>query len=404
MIPALIIDRGDRIELGTTRLLGAHGVPVHLLLPRGLTPAAKSRWCSAHHTLPSQHSDETALVSAIADIAARVADAHGERPVMLFTWERFLLLAARHRERLEPVLRLDLPEREPLERCIDKRRFAADAEAAGLPVPRSVIVSCPGDVEPAASLGLPVFVKPPTNMSWGDLPERLGIAQKGVRVGDHKELEKLLAAILSDGKTAIVQESVEGPDYGHASIHSYRHPMTGQVLGVCTIRRARVYPAGAGLGCFLLSEDLPELVAPSLKALETFGLTGTSSVQWKWDERREWRILEIGPRVALSMGIGDAAGVNIPWVAYRSLLGLELDPPRQRYGMAWLDLAHDRVSLRTYLRSGEWTLPKWLWSLRSVRAWAFFSLKDPKPWLHQLWKRAANRLRKTKTKANTNAW
>ncbi|MFO7732731.1 MAG: ATP-grasp domain-containing protein, partial [Candidatus Aminicenantes bacterium] len=237
----------------------------------------------------------------------------------------------------------------------------------------------------------PVFVKPPTNMSWGDLPERLGIALKGARIGEVEGLEKLLAAILGDGKTAIVQESVEGPDYGHASVHSYRHPKTGQVLGACTVRRARVYPAGAGLGSFILSEDLPELVEPSLKALETFGITGTSSVQWKRDERRGWRILEIGPRVALSMGIGDVAGVNIPWIAYRSLLGRELDPPRQRYGKAWLDLAHDRISLRTYLRTREWTLPKWLWSLRSVRAGAFFSFKDPRPGLCQLWKRAANR-------------
>lgn len=367
--------------------MGRHRVPVHLLLPRGRTNACASRYCAAIHALPpppTSDQEEEGFVAALVDVAARLADRHGERPVMLFTWERYMLLVARHRERLEPVLHLDLAANEALDRTIDKRRFATHAEAAGLPVPASMVVSSAQDLDRVRSLALPVFLKPPTNMSWGQLPAKLGITDKGARVQERSRLEELLGAFLTDGRAVIVQEYVEGPDYDHASVHSYRDPATGRFLAVCTVRRVRVYPAGAGLGCFVVSENLPELVGPSRGAVEAMGITGSSSVQWKRDRRHGWRILEIGPRLALPMGIGDAVGVNIPLIAYRSLLGQEVETPRQRYGPAWLDLGHDWVSMREYRRNGEWSLARWLWSLRKVRACAFFDPRDPKPWFHQL--------------------
>jgi hypothetical protein len=84
------------------------------------------------------------------------------------------------------------------------------------------------------------------------------------------------------------------------------------------------------------------------------------------------------------MAIGDLAGINIPLVAYRSLAGIPFELPKQRYGRAWIDLSRDLVSMRTYRQTGEWSSPGWLWSLRRVRRCAFFSLRDPGPWIHQV--------------------
>lgn len=385
-IPAVaIIDRGGRLDLAATRLLGSRGVPVHLLLSRGRTAASTSRWCRGAHAIPplAGTSDEQ-LIEAISRVAVRIAESTGERPVMLFTWERAMLLIAEHRRQLDSVLRIDLSPRTELQRSIDKREFAAAAEAAGLPVPRSIDVSHETDRDRALAMALPVFVKPPTNVLWGDLAGKLGITAKGARVDSRAALDALLSAFLAAKRPAIVQEYVDGPDFGHASVHVYREPGTGQIKAVCTVRRARVYPPAAGLACFLVSEPFEELVAPSLKAIEIMGLTGTMSVQWKRDRGRGWRILEIGPRIALSMAIGDLAGINIPLVAYRSLSGIPFELGKQRYGRAWIDLRRDLVSMRTYRQTGEWSFPQWLWSLRRVRGCAFFSLRDPGPCIHQL--------------------
>ncbi len=386
MAPALIIDRNGRIDLAATRLLGRHGVPVHLILPWGRTTASRSRWCRETHVVPSPTGDarEEDQIEAIVGVAERLADRYGERPVMLFTWERYMMMAARHRERLDRVLRLDLNPRQALEDAYDKRLFAERAEAAGLPVPLTVPVASEADLDRAAALDLPVFIKPPTNRTWGDLPKRLGITEKGTRVDEPGRLRDLLGAFLAEGRDVLVQESLEGPDYDHASVHSYRHPETGEILALQTVRRARVYPAHAGLGCYAVSERLDNLVEPSIQALETMGLSGTTSVQWKRDRARGWKILEIGPRVALTMSMGEATGVNVPLVAYRSLAGIEQTVPQQRYGPAWLDVSHDRVSFGTYRETGEWTWASWLRSLLAVRSTAFFNLRDPVPWLHEL--------------------
>jgi D-aspartate ligase len=384
MTPVLILDRNGRLDLVATRLLGRADVPVHLLLPRGRTTASRSRWCSATHAVAPLSADDDAQVAAIASVAARVADACGERPVMLFTWERFMMLISRHREQLEPLLRLDLPSHQPLVAAVDKVAFAERATAAGLPVPASVAVTAPHDIERACALGMPVFIKPPSNLSWGRIPRTLGIEPKGARIDSADRLRELLAAFVARGAPVLVQKSVEGPDVGHVAVHCYRHPNTGEMFGVCTVRRARVYPAGAGLGCFNVSEPFDELVEPSARAMEAMDLTGTASVQWKYDERHGWKLLEIGPRIALTMGIGHVAGVNSALIAYNSLLGLPVPPVTQRYGMAWLDLGHDRVSMRTYRRTGEWSTASWLLSMRSVRACAFFDPRDAAPWLHQL--------------------
>ena len=385
MIPALIFDRGGRLDLAATRLLGRQGVPVHLLLARGRTTASYSRYCRGTHDVPGlDRATEDQVVSALVDVASRLADRTGERPVMVFTWERMMLLVARHREQLDRFLRIDLPPLRELDRAIDKRQFASHAEAAGLPVPRSVEVTGRADLERALELSLPAFIKPPTNMVWGDLPGRLGIAPKGARVDTRAELERLLTAFLSEDRPAIVQDYVDGPDVGHASVHMYREPATGRALAVGTVRRARVYPVGAGLGSYVVSEPLEMLIQPSLHAAEVMGLVGTMSVQWKHDGRRGWRILEIGPRIALSMGGSDAWGVNIPMTAYRSLCGLEVPRPHQRYGVAWIDLARDLESLREYRRRGDWSTLRWLWSLRRVRRCGFFAPDDLRPWVQQV--------------------
>lgn len=390
LAPALIVDRGGRLDLAAVRLLGARGIPVHLILPRGRTIASYSRYCTEWHDCPDLQAEEGRSAAAeIAALGQQLSQRYDTKPVMLFTWERAMLLADRHRAEWEREMALDLAPTEGLETAIDKRRFAAVAQAAGLPVPRTLTIEPGDDPVGALALPLPVFIKPPSAVAWGDLPARLGITEKGTRLDQPRALLDLVRAFQAEDRPLLVQECVEGPDTGHASVHMYRNPATGSVDAICVVRRARVYPAGAGLACFAVSECIEELIAPSVRALDAIGLTGTVSVQWKRDTQRGWRILEIGPRVALSMALGDPAGVNIPFQAYAGLSRRDVPSPTQREGVAWLDLAHDLDSMKTYRRTGEWSWWSWLWSLRQVRSFAFFDATDLRPWAHQLRYRSA---------------
>jgi D-aspartate ligase len=84
-----------------------------------------------------------------------------EKPVLYYEGDWDLLLVSRLRARLADAFRFVVPDRDLVERLVDKERFAAFADELDLPVPpsRRVTAGSPLDV---TELQFPVLVKPIT--------------------------------------------------------------------------------------------------------------------------------------------------------------------------------------------------------------------------------------------------
>jgi predicted ATP-grasp superfamily ATP-dependent carboligase len=103
-------------------------------------------------------------------------------------------------------------------------------------------------------------------------------------------------------------------------------------------------------------------------------------------------ILEVNARFNLWHHLGAAAGINLPQIAYRDLIGEDLPPTAVDYAtdVRWLAFGDDvRTFLRSYRPAGLGWID-WLTSLaKGRRVFDVFDWDDPLPWASTIVQRFA---------------
>jgi len=90
-------------------------------------------------------------------------------------------------------------------------------------------------------------------------------------------------------------------------------------------------------------------------------------------------------RPVTRIGLVEKAGVPILYAMYRDALGMSLpsDVMQRHTGVKWISIINDVLSAIAYYRKKQLTVREWLESLRGVKAFAVFSLRDPLPFIFQ---------------------
>jgi predicted ATP-grasp superfamily ATP-dependent carboligase len=112
---------------------------------------------------------------------------------------------------------------------------------------------------------------------------------------------------------------------------------------------------------------------------------GLANIEFKKDPRDgRFKLIEVNPRSALSGETAVASGVDIPYIAYRDMIGEKVQ--RDAFfseGVKWVDLVED---FKASLLNGcerKLTLAEWIRSLRGRRSYAIWSADDPLPFIIQ---------------------
>ena len=382
--------------LGVVRALGEAGVRVVLVSDEARPAVGASRHCqkvihAPHYTTD----DQSALERLIA-----LARAESPTPVLFPTADPDLLLAMRLEPALRHHYRIVAPPRDLAESFMDKRRFHALAGRHGWPIPKTITITPGADAHAwSRSLRYPAIVKPATPRSWTDrsVQQATGYA-KAVRVDSERELLRVLTQLAALHAESLVQEFVVGPDEEHVDVHALLDPEAG-LLGWFTGRKIRVFPAGAGAGCYVESVILEDLLALALRILGDLKYTGLANINFKRDVRTgKYMLFEVNPRVSAWNILDTRCGVDLPLLAYLRSAGRQCSPaPRQRTGMRYVHLRNDLKSFAVMRRSGECTLGAYGRSLLyRPLIHQVYSLDDPMPAVRQ-WLRSvvatARRLR-----------
>ena len=385
---------GSQGDLGVVRTLGRRGVRVVLVSEGDGGAAALSRYAVEHYRIAS-FSDGAGVKKVLASIAASHA---GRRPPVLFpTADPDLEFVTRHHAELSPHFGLVNPPPSIVEPCLDKSRFHEFASAHGFPVPDTW---CPSDAEEVRRIGrsarFPLILKPAFPPSWGREPlASLLQHKKALTLHTPDALVDAYRQVAAIDPKVVIQDCVPGRDDRLYSLHVYMDRRS-QPLAWFTGRKLRTYPTYAGIGCFVESVVVPEIIDAGLAMLRRVRYTGSALLQFKHDERDgRFKLLEINPRSSSWNQLAAACGVNLPYVAYADAIGLPAAPPPvQHEGVKYLYLENDFLAFLDYRRHGDISTRQWIASLVGPKVFQLLAADDLQPFLSDLAVKAGRAWRK----------
>jgi predicted ATP-grasp superfamily ATP-dependent carboligase len=342
-------------------------------------PSFFSRHCGQRRICASPAEDEGALLSDLVSLG----QLHPGRPVLFYGDDALLRFLSRHREVLRERFRFALPPEGLLSALLDKIRFAALARELSLPVPPTILSTEGLDAAAiAARIPPPVILKPACHLGFHTANAVAGLGPvKAFYAGSVAELGRMMDRLAAFSPDFVAQAYVPGGEEEVHSFHAYRDAR-GRVLGRYVGRKIRTYPRRAGISTYLELCDAPDLERLGLEVLERLGLMGVVKLDFKRDPRDgRYHLLEVNARFSLWNHLGAAAGVNLPLLAYRDLLGIPTAPsPPARAGLRWLSFADDaRGFFRSPPSAGDLSFPAWIASLRGPKVHDVFAWDDAWP-------------------------
>jgi D-aspartate ligase len=360
--------------LAAIRSLGRQGLRVLALDHRPYALGFRSRYAEPR-LAPDPLDDEEGFIAALHEIAD---ETDGPLPVFP-THDEHVNAIARHADALSERYRFPFPSWEVLERIQSKRHQLETADAAGLPVPRTFHPTSRDEALAAGEeLGFPVIVKPSANV--------------GFRRSHRRQLFRCESATDLDGAyeaaapfEPMVQELIPGGDEELYTLGSYVSP-GGEALGLFSghkLRQTRGYMGSARIGEAVWVD---EVVEEGLAFLRALGYHGISQVETKRDPRDgRYKLMEINPRLWQWHSLAAACGVDLPYIAYRDLVGDPLPPARMHGdGKRWAI---------TLMAGSSLALE------RPPYVDAVFARDDPKPALVQIGRFAHRGIRRLKPAA-----
>jgi D-aspartate ligase len=303
--------------LAAIRSLGRRGLRVLALDHRPYALGFRSRYAEPR-LAPDPLDDENGFVTALRTLAEETDDVLPVFP----THDEHVNAIARHADLLAERYRFPFPSWEVLERIQSKRHQLETAESVGVPVPRTFY---PRSVEEAHAageqLGFPLIVKPSANVGF-----RRSHKRQLFRCESAAELQTAYEAAVS--YEPMVQELIPGGAEEMYTLGSYLD-RDGQALGLFSGRKlsqTRGYMGSARVGEAIWVE---EVVENGLALLRALGFRGISQVEVMRDPRDGlYKLLEVNPRLWQWHSLAAACGVDLPYIAYRDLVGDPLPPAR----------------------------------------------------------------------------
>jgi D-aspartate ligase len=353
------------------RSLHRHGVPTLLLTERGWL-GRPSRYALTVE-LPTPANDPDAWLEALVSTAERM----DQRPVLLVAFDHAVLLVGQHADELGRLYDFLIPPLSISTALVDKRRQYELADAAGIPIPRTVF---PGSSDEAVAvadeIGFPCLLKPHVGSA--------GSAQLGGKaavVDDTASLRELFDRLYADDIPCMIQEIVPGGDdslYGYLGFWG----SDGTELAWITKQKLRQYPTLYGDGSYQRTVEVSRVAELSRQFLRALDYVGVGSAEFKYDARDgSFRLMELNPRAVSGNQLAVAAGVDLPYISYAYHVAGVVPAWEQRWDVRWI---HELLDLKTLLRGDAnpaTAAGEWIRSLRRADAYALGAWNDPVPLL-----------------------
>ena len=288
-----------------------------------------------------------------------------------------LVAVSKHKELLGKYFIVACTEWSVTERLIDKQYTYELAETIGVPCPRTIMPSIPGDLEQrCAGLHYPCLVKPCQSHKY--------LAQFNIKmrkVEDYDHLRQMHQEASDVGLEVVIQEYIPGDDSHSVNYNSYfwdREPLVE-----FTAVKVRQSPPSFGVPRVVMSKDISEIIEPGRAFLKGLGYYGYSCTEFKKDPRDGiYKLMEVNGRYNRSGILSTRCGINFPALEYQHLLH-GVAPKRSNFikGIYWIDSTKDIfTSIKYFFREG-FSLVDYIKPYCKPNIYAVLDEKDIRPFL-----------------------
>lgn len=362
-----IVLGGSHGSLAVARSLGRHGIPVWFLeTSRSLT--GFSRYVTKRLVWPGSDSPGAAqwliLTAATNQLKGWMIFPAGDAEVR-FVAENHALLSRHFNLTNQPW--------DVIESAQDKNRLYALAEQLGVAYPKAISHGNPER--------FPVIIKPATREEANALT-----LAKAWRADDDESFKGLYteAVRLMGADQVVVQELVPGDgasQFSYAAVWDHGRPVASLVA-----RRTRQYPIDFGFTSTCVETvSKPDIEAAASRLLQSIDYHGLVEVEFKHDARDGLnKVLDINTRMWTWIGLGEAAGVDFPWIMWQVATGQKLAFQRGRPGAQWRHFSRDAVAAVLEVIKGRRGFADNAKSLLPSSVGAAFAWDDPVPGLIDL--------------------
>src|SRR5579883_622999 len=323
-----VVIGGDFQGLGIARSLGRQGVPV-CIIDNEHSVARYSRYVTRHFRVKDL-GDEQLTVEAL----LRIGKQQNLKGWVLYpTRDETVAALSRYKKPLSEFYRVPTPDWECIKWAWDKRNTYQLAEQLGIPCPKTWFPKTVDDVK-AIDAKFPLILKPAIKEHFVYTANA-----KAWQANNKTELIERFteaAAFVPPGEM-MVQDLIPGgsseQQFGCGVLF-----IEGNAVGTMLARYVRSHPPDFGrCSTFVETIELPALEEMALRFLRAIDFYGLAEVEFRRDARDGiYKLLDVNARTWGYHTLGQAAGVDFPYLLFRDQLGQPLQPARAKAGVTWL--------------------------------------------------------------------
>lgn len=371
---AVILGNNYYIGLSAIRSLGKEGVhTVAADYSEEDRYGAASKYCSEKILLPHYKKDTEGFIEALIDYAKK----QERKPVLIPCHDTYLEVIDAYLHRIKEYYLIPQTEQGLATKVMNKDTLHALATEHGVKVPETVRINEPNFKERVEEeIKFPCLVKP------FDSPTFVSIFRKKIfKVHNMEELEEALEKAKSANQEVFVQRIIPGFDDHMYTFDAYLN-QDSKVTHWTTCQKLRQYPINFGASVYTIQKYTPKIFEIGSKFLEEIGYKGFAEIEFKKDEETgEFYLIEINARITNFNHLLYKVGLNFPYITYREMIRAPLEPKAvtETTNRAFWYGYEDMLAVKDYVKTKQLKSSEVLKSLFRPKAYAIFSLSDPKP-------------------------
>ena len=351
----LLLGNDDRVLLAVARGLGRNGISVDAAWCDPDSPALKSQYVHAFHSLTPYTPHEDHWLDALHALVKE-----HDYDLVIPCNDYAVVPLQLEREKLDPDTHWYLINDDAFQVAFDKAKTSRVASELGINVPRECEIT-DADVQRGfagreftlidrRSLRFPVYVKPRSSITASDVTHK----RAARRVDSPDDLAQYLIHEFPDDGV-VIQESFSGVGIG---VEVLAHE--GQIVMQIQHQRLRETIDGGSTYRETIAE-IPELTEATRKLVRRLNYTGVGMFEFRYNrETGAWVFLEINARFWGSLPLAIAAKANFPFALYELLVKGQTDfHTNHTIGVRCRNLIHDLRAFR-HQKATEFELEKLL--------------------------------------------